>query len=159
MKKDKTTEALRYARSILSSVGLSDWSVWSNNSYSTVGRTHFDRKRIVFSKRYIAIAAKEEFKRAVLHEAAHAIAGYEADHNEDFVEVCRKISPDQPYDAYCISPPIYRYNLICPVCGDTGETNKNTPLFCEVCPKEGRGVIEYRKINNDLEVTEWASTL
>ena len=158
MKSDKTIQAIRYAKSILSDVGLSDWSVWSNNSYSVIGKAEFDGKRIVFSKRYIAIATKEEFRRAVLHEAAHVLAGYGAGHGEEFVDVCRRISPSEPYDSYCIAAPIHKYDITCPECGDVGQTNRNIPLFCGSCAVSGRGVFEYARTNNDPEVTEWAST-
>lgn len=146
-----------YIRGVLDSVGLSDWSLWTNDSYSVIGKVQFERKRIVFSKRYVAIASKEELRRATLHEAAHAILET-IEHDKEFVELCSRLSPDKPYDKYCISAPIHKYNMICPVCGDTGETNKNTPIFCELCPGEGRGVNEYIKTDNKLDVKEWAST-
>ena len=158
MKSDKVIQAIRYAKSILSGIGLSDWSVWSNNSYSVIGKAEFDRKRMVFSKRYIMKATKEEFRKVVLHEAAHVIAGYDAGHGEEFVKVCRHISPDEPYDSHCITASIHKYNITCPQCGDIGQTNKNTPLYCEPCATSGRGVFEYARTNNDPGFTEWAST-
>lgn len=157
MNRNKITSALEYARDILDSVGLSDWSVWSNNSYSTIAVTQFGINKMVFSQRYITIATKEDFRKTVIHEATHAKLGYEAGHGEDFVRLCRELSPNKPYDKYCIHAPIHRYNVVCSICGDTGQTNKNIPVFCELCPKEGRGVQEYIKIKNELETKEWAS--
>jgi len=157
-KKDKVAIALQYARELIQSTGLDGWSVWSNDSYSTLAATYFGVNRIVFSKRYISIATKEDFRKTVFHEIAHAKLGYDVGHNKDFVKLCRELTPGEPYDEYCAYAPIHRYNLYCNVCGDSGQTNKTVKVFCESCPKNGRGVQEYTKIKNDLCVVEWAST-
>lgn len=155
---DKIMIAIDKAKDIFSSVGLNGWTVWTNNSYSVIAKVQFDRKRLVYSKRYITIATEEEFLKTTMHEAAHALLPYGVGHGDEFVKLCNELNPDNPYDFYCISAPIHKYILTCPWCGDIGGTNFNKPIFCVPCSMSGRGVYELVRTNNDLEVREWAST-
>ena len=158
MKKEKVGKALEYARVLLDSVGLSSWSVGVNKSASIVGIMNHDKKTIEFSDRYIAIATREDFRRAVMHEATHALLGKGKSHNEEFAKLCTRLHPEEPFSGYCITAPIQRYLISCSNCGYSIYSNKKDEGCCSLCAMNGNGVYKLENTINKLEVTEWAST-
>ncbi len=155
----KVDIALEYARVLLDSVGLSDWAVGTNRSTSVVAIMNHDEKTIIYSDRYITIATKEDFRRATMHEATHALLGYGKGHREEFVELCTKLYPDEPFSGYCISAPIHRYKIVCDNCGYSVTSNKKEEVWCDKCAEKGIGVYKKEVSINKLEVKEWASIL
>ena len=158
MKKEKVDKALEYARVLLDTVGLSSWSVGVNKSASIVGIMNHDKKTIEFSDRYIAIATREDFRKAVMHEATHALLGKGNGHNEEFAKLCTKLHPEEPFSGYCITAPIQRYLIACSNCGYSIYSNKKDEGCCSLCAMNGNGVYKLENTINKLEVTEWAST-
>lgn len=153
----KILQAKNKAKALLEQEGLGDWSVFTNDSSSTVAKVDLDRKRLTYSSRYIKIATEDEFYRTTMHEIAHALLPFEAGHGDEFIEKCRDLNPDQPYDLYCISSPIQRYELKCPECGFSELSNSTKKLYCPKCSSAGRGVFEYIRSENVLEEKAWAS--
>ena len=158
MKKAKVDKALEYARVLLDSVGLSEWSVGVNKSASTVGIMDHDKKTIEVSDRYITIATKEDFRKVVMHEATHALLGKGKGHNEEFAKLCTRLYPKEPFSGYCITAPIQRYLIACSNCGHSIYSNKKDEGCCIPCAMNGNGVYKLENTINKLEVTEWAST-
>jgi len=156
-KKDKIDIALKYARFLLDSVGLSGWSVSTNRSASVVAIMNHDKKTISYSDRYITIATREDFRKATMHEATHALLGRGKGHGKEFVELCTRLYPDEPFSGYCTPAPIHRYKMVCNNCGYTVTGNKKEEIWCDRCAANGIGVYKKEVSVNKLEVTEWAS--
>jgi len=157
-KKDKIEIALKRSRSILDLLGLSGWGIETDNSYSVIAKTKHDEKKIVYSKRYIAIATEEEFHRTTIHEATHALLGYGKGHGSEFIELCNRLSPSMPYDGYCTGAAIHKYTVSCSGCNTSTTSNSSKENWCMPCASNGTGVYKLEVIRNLLVSRVWAST-
>ena len=156
-KKEKIDVALEYARVLLDSVGLSDWSVRANLSFRVGATINHDIKTITYSDRYITLVTKEEFRKATMHEATHALLGYGKAHGEEFVEKYSKLFPGDPFNGRCIGVPAHKYKLSCNECGGVGTSNSTKDSWCIDCADNGVKNKLVLSVNK-LELKEWAST-
>ena len=157
-KKDKIEVALERSRAMLDSVGLNSWRVETNNSYSVIARTHHNDKKIVYSKRYVTIATREEFDRTTIHEATHALLGRGKGHGDEFVALCNKLNPSAPYDGYCKQATIHMYVISCIKCDRSTTANTKLDGWCTPCAADGGGAYKFQAFKNVLVPTVWAST-
>lgn len=156
-KKDKTEVALAYARELLDSVGLKDWSVRTKLSFRVGATMNHDTKTITYSDRYIILANKDDFRKATMHKAAHALLGYGKGHGKEFVEKYSELSPGDPLDGRCISFPVHKYKISCDVCNNEATSNSQKVAWCINCATNG--IKNQLKLSiNKLEIKEWAST-
>lgn len=146
----KLLRAIEKAKALLKEQGLEDWSVFTNDSCSVVAKVQFDRKRLIYSKRYIMIATEQEFHDTTMHEIAHILVPHDENHGSDFIDKCRELCT--PYSEYCIESPIHKYNMTCPKCERGCGTNSNLPMACPYC------MCELVRTPNVLLETVWAST-
>lgn len=65
------------------------WSIEVNNSKRTLGSTDYDNKIITISK--VCYYLDGELIDTILHEIAHVIAGYEANHNSLWRDIALNI--------------------------------------------------------------------
>lgn len=156
-KKDKVSIALEYARALLDSVGLSDWSVGSKMSFRVGATMNHDTKTITFNDRYIMLATKEDFRKATMHEAAHALLGYGKAHGQEFVDKYSELYPGDPFNGRCIDFPIHKYKTYCNECKCIATSNSTKDSWCINCALNG--VESKLDVSvNKLELKEWAST-
>ena len=73
-------DALRLARSLMDSHGLTGWQVGLDRAVRRAGATHFTARRITLSKHLVELYSAEQVRDVVLHEIAHALVGAEAGH-------------------------------------------------------------------------------
>lgn len=156
MQRDKIEKALEYSRAILDSLKLSAWAIEVDNSYTVIAKTEHDNKKIVYSKRFITIASIEDFRRATIHEATHALLGMGKGHGKEFVELCNRLSPDEPYDNVCQQFPIHNYKLHCNECGSTTTSTRKVDEWCRKCASNAK-LSKLEVSVNKLQVLEWAS--
>lgn len=84
----------------------------------TMGLCDYRTKMVSASKIYVGIASVEQLENTVLHEIAHALAGFKAGHGFAWERACVAIGaePKRLFDASQISPP-YTWARSCPSCG------------------------------------------
>lgn len=85
--------ATTLAENIMRKHGLSDWTFEIDRAKMRCGCCHYDTRKITLSKHYI-YAPHVPFvaiHRTILHEVAHALAGYEANHGPEWIAKCNEI--------------------------------------------------------------------
>jgi predicted SprT family Zn-dependent metalloprotease len=100
---------------------LPDWSFSWDKAVRRIGGCHHRHKKITLSRKLIEINNLIECQNTILHEIAHAIAGYEAGHGPLWKEVCIKIGarPERCYDAKVIVEVASKYTEYCEKCDYT----------------------------------------
>jgi len=95
-----------------------DWTYSWLKTKRTMGLCNYRTKMISASRVYVGVASVEQLENTVLHEIAHAIAGFEAAHGPAWERACVEIGaePKRLFDASTISPP-YTWCMSCKVCG------------------------------------------
>lgn len=154
---NKLDVAKTRAEKILSDSGVSGWGVWIRNTRKELAVADHNTKTIELSKRFILLSTLDEFDGVMHHEIAHVFAGFVADHNREFVSICRKLNPNSMYS--CDQYPIYikRYLYTCRNCGVLGSSEEYKKIACSDCFDNGK-VVEVDIKNNKIETKEWAST-
>jgi predicted SprT family Zn-dependent metalloprotease len=108
------------ANTLLSKHGLTNkgWSFQFDNSLRRFGVCKYRTKVIGLSKSLTALNSVEEVKDTILHEIAHAIAGYKAGHGVDWKMVCIRIGarPVRCYTRDNVVTPKLKYVAICGGC-------------------------------------------
>jgi len=111
----KEVEVAQLTESLISKHDLDDWSFRLGNTRRAIGRCIHRKKFIEISRHYIPLLSDDEVKDVILHEIAHAIAGYKAGHGPKWKEVAKMIGAD-PTRCANIPPertPQGRYKLEC----------------------------------------------
>jgi len=88
MKEDKLRAAILLGAELMVEHGLSDWKLDIVNKRTTLGETYYRTKTIELSQRFILVSTKDEFRKTMLHEIAHALIGPGYAHGPVFVEKC-----------------------------------------------------------------------
>jgi len=156
-KKEKINVALEYARILLDSVGLSDWSIGVKRSYRVAATMNHDTKNITYNDRYITVASKEDIRKATMHEATHALLGKGSGHEEGFINKYNELYPGDEFNGRCVDFPLHKYKTYCSTCMSMATCNSKKDNWCMNCAING---VE-SKLNisvNKLELKEWAST-
>lgn len=152
---EKLKSAILHGYNLLSSNGLDEWSIKTNNKTSSLAETWHDEKTIFFSKKFIIVSDKEQFEGIALHEITHALLGPGYGHGNEFVDMCTKISHDNKYACRSIDIPLKKYILTCPKCGYTG--NINTIQYDRYCSKcfDNEEIVKLVPKRNVIEVKVW----
>ena len=91
--KEKYEERMKLGAELMNK-HLHDWTLRWNRSLRCNGQcSHFD-KVIYVSKYHIEFASIDEFKNTILHEIAHAIAGFREGHGPEWVRIAKEIGCD-----------------------------------------------------------------
>lgn len=80
-------KALTSALVVLRQYGLNDWTVRASREKNTAGRCYYSRKQITLSKHWTEALTEEEVMETIIHEVAHALAGYEAGHGAEWKRI------------------------------------------------------------------------
>lgn len=154
IKKEKLELAVLRACQLLTENGLGHWKLKLGNKTNTLANTHHKDKTIVFSKKFIYVATKEQFDGVTLHEASHAIIGPGKGHGEEFIRKCREISPNDDYITEKTSLRLARYILTCPACGYSGQTHTKLEGYCGKCDEKNK-ISKFKIEKNSIRVTAW----
>ena len=148
MRDIKILMAYNRALELLGLHNLQDWSVSINGSRSALAFTDHIDKDISISKFFVYMSSKKQFDGVVLHEIAHALLGPGFGHGDEFLELCKKISPDDDYAKAWVDIGIRRYFFECPRCSYSGYHNSKSDKACPECyGKTGDTIVFNRKVN------------
>ena len=127
--------------------GLLDlhWTLSFENCKNSLGRCHYQPKKITLSKWYVELNNEEDVEDTILHEIAHAISwirhGKEGTgHGLLWKKVCREIgaNPSRVHKGEVEHPDNhYKYNDFC--CGQKygmHRLRRNTRYHCPKCNKK-----------------------
>jgi predicted SprT family Zn-dependent metalloprotease len=108
--------------------GLLDkgWGFEWDNSYRRFGCCKHRPKLIGLSRRLVEINDEDKVKDTILHEIAHAIAGYGAGHGQKWKDICVEIGakPERCYDTNDTNTPELKYYAVCGGCGKKHEKSR-----------------------------------
>lgn len=95
------------------------WTFKYDNAVKRFGVCRFRSKTIGLSKKMVLLNEKEKVMDTILHEIAHAIAGYEAGHGEIWKHVCIQIGakPNRYYNPAKTNMVELKYYAKCGACG------------------------------------------
>lgn len=138
----KRTDALKIAKQLYRKHKLDKrgWTFGFDRAVERLGGCDNRRKKISISGVLTDLNDAAWFRGILLHEIAHAIAGWSAAHGPVWKEVCRQIGADpRPYrDTPPFDPPP-KYILTCPGCGMTDHSRRlEKGSYCIACgPEKG----------------------
>jgi predicted SprT family Zn-dependent metalloprotease len=112
------------------------WIVAWNNRKRSMGRCVYRTKSIELSRPVAALNNEDEMLDTVLHEIAHALAGYEANHNRTW-KICAMSVGARPQ--HCGGSKVIhvpgKFQAVCPACSKTfNRHRKPNPLRMSRCP-------------------------
>ena len=147
-----TNDITKLAIDLISQHGLNQWRFEYDRAKRRAGLCHYGRKVISLSSYYVEknIDNLEEIKDTILHEIAHAIAGYQAGHGWAWKLVCMRIgaNPKRCYDESEVDMPEGRWKATCPTCSKTFHMHRrpkyNGLRYCLKCGQE-KGRLFYLK--------------
>jgi predicted SprT family Zn-dependent metalloprotease len=95
------------------------WTFKYDNAVKRFGVCMFRPKVIGLSRKLVLLNDKEKVKDTILHEIAHAIAGFESGHGEIWRHVCIQIGakPERCYDTTKTNNVELKYYAKCGACG------------------------------------------
>jgi predicted SprT family Zn-dependent metalloprotease len=113
--------AQNLAVSLMNRHGLLDkgWCFEFDNAVKRFGVCRFRRKTIGLSAKLTTLNNEEKVKDTILHEIAHAIAGYDAGHGIEWKRVCERIGakPERCYNVAETNVVELKYYAKCGACG------------------------------------------
>ena len=119
----KLHEAETLGNTLMKLHGLNDWTFKFDNSVRRFGACMYRGKIISLSRKMVEINNVSKVKNTILHEIAHAIAGYRAGHGNEWKEVCIRIGakPERCYSSKDTNVVKLKYYAVCGACGKEHE--------------------------------------
>lgn len=124
--------AEKLARELMNQHGVGHLPLEWNRSKTKIGMCHFigirsGRKmtlskatKISLSRHFIPHLTEDKVRNTILHEIAHALAGYEAGHGTKWKEVARRIGAEPKACSYVpeahagmAAAKVHKYNVVC----------------------------------------------
>lgn len=106
----------RMARNLMEVHKLDGWSFKWDSARARAGQCDYKRKVISLSRPIAELWGPEGMRDTMLHEIAHALAGFKAAHGPDWKAVCRRIGAEPercyPVGENTLLPPT-RYTGTC----------------------------------------------
>lgn len=102
------------ARDLMDDHGLALWTFAFDNAKRRCGNCNFGKRKISLSRHYVSMNDEWDIRDTILHEIAHAIAGFKAGHGPDWKAVARRIgaTPKRCADA-SVEMPKAPWKLVC----------------------------------------------
>ena len=128
------------ARDLMDDHGLALWSFAFDNAKRRCGACFNSKRKITLSRHYVSLNDEWDVRDTVLHEIAHAIAGYKAGHGPEWKAVARRIgaTPNRCADA-SVEMPKAPWKIVCAtghVVGLRHRRNRNMAHYaCRLCMK------------------------
>jgi predicted metal-dependent hydrolase len=111
------------------------WSFNFDNAKRRLGACNYGKKKISLSKSFVLLNNKFFIEKIILHEIAHALAGFKAKHSQKFYETLKKINGNLDKNLLLqIKKTPYSYQGQCETCKKiyyTYKSNKN--IACKSC--------------------------
>ncbi|MCY4170164.1 MAG: SprT-like domain-containing protein [Bacteroidetes bacterium] len=84
-------EVENQARELMNRYGLNDWVLEFNDARRQLGACKYSTRNIVLSRVLVLNHSPEQITDVILHEIAHAIAGWEAGHGPKWKAICEQL--------------------------------------------------------------------
>lgn len=129
-----------FAHELMTEHGLiwDGWSLRIGNARRQFGSCNYSDRIITISGVLAAINPDEDVEDTILHEIAHALAGFTAGHGADWQRQCRLIGAKPERCGNYVLPP-KRFVGTCPACGHESRRERRTQVACGRCCKEHNG--------------------
>ena len=115
------SDAATLAKQLMSEHGLADWRFEFDHARSRFGLCAHHDKTISLSRHLTRLNDESPVRDTILHEIAHAKAGYRAAHGPKWRAIARQLGcpPRACYDHRSIQVPARAWVGTCPNCADT----------------------------------------
>lgn len=120
--------------------GLSDWSVCLDDATSRAGLCNYKNKQISLSRLFLRASSEQQITDTILHEIAHALAGFEHHHDAVWRNIAQDIgcSGKRCHERVFSSP---RWIVQCPNgCFVNTRNRRDKGLICKKCKQPIRFV-------------------
>lgn len=128
-----TSTAHRMAEDLMTEHELDGWTFAFDRAKTRLGNCRFDKKRITLSKWHTEHNDPTTVRNTILHEIAHAIAGFDAGHGPRWKAVARSIGCDANRCGSSDAPRVYTVEGTCPNCGHTARGYRRNRVACGSC--------------------------
>lgn len=120
-------EASFLARDLMDYHGLLLWGFGFDRAKRRCGNCNFGKRKITLSRHYTELNSRQEVTDTVLHEIAHAIAGFKAGHGPEWKRVAQRIGakPQRCADA-SVEMPKAKWRLMCQEGHDFGPRHRRS---------------------------------
>jgi len=150
-----TNDITTVAIELMKQHGLNDWRFEYDRAKRRAGLCNYRKKVISLSSFYVEknMDKFEDIKDTILHEIAHAIAGFKAGHGWEWKLVCMRIgaNPKRCYDSQVIEMPEGRWKATCQGCQKKFHMHRrpkyNGLRYCVACGPQ-KGVLYYSENRN-----------
>lgn len=88
---DRLTEVAAEARRLMDQHGLPNWLLGFNHSFKQLGLCNYEKKEILLSAMQAIRRTPAETTDVILHEIAHALAGWKAGHGPKWKKIATRI--------------------------------------------------------------------
>lgn len=111
-------EAEKMALQILQTEVLHDWSFRFDRAKKRFGQCNYLKKEISLSRYLVELNTEEKVKDTIIHEVAHAIAGYESGHGKIWKQCVVRMGgvPERCYSPQEVNTPKLKYTVFCESC-------------------------------------------
>lgn len=120
---------------------LDHWDFRWSNARSTFGYCSHSKRTIALSRSLVQLNDEDTVKDTILHEIAHAIAGFDAGHGPVWKSTAVKVgaSPRRCYSADEVNVPPYKWVGTCPDCDRVWNRRKLSARLrvSSLCPTDG----------------------
>lgn len=136
------SDALDLAISLLRQHGLlaKGWKIKFDRARKRFGYCDERKKEISLSKPLVILNDRPQIEDTILHEIAHALAGYEAGHGDKWKAIARSIgcNAERGYDDTTVVQPLPKYQAVCKFCYRvvSRETMPKKPISCGRCYRQ-----------------------
>ncbi len=137
------------ANTILKEEVLNDWSFRFDRAKKRFGMCNYQTKKISLSKYLVELNSRDKVRDTIIHEIAHAIAGYKAGHGKDWEKCVIRMGgvPERCYSPHTVNTPKLKYTIFCKTCGTKTQKNrqfktslfKSAPACKPCCQKHNKG--------------------
>lgn len=130
----KLSQAEEMAKDLMHKHGLTDkgWVFKWHASERAFGTCSYASKTIYLSMEFTRLNIEAEVKDTILHEIAHAIAGYEAGHGKEWKKICVEIGcrPNATFKDDLAFNSASRYRAVCECCSKEYKSPNKLPFYC-----------------------------
>lgn len=126
------------AHELMDHHGLSGWLFGFDNAKRRCGNCNFAQLKITLSRHYVTMNDESEVRDTILHEIAHALAGFKAGHGPEWRKVARSVGarPQRCADA-SVSMPKAPWRVTCASGHNLGtrhRRSRNMSIYlCRLC--------------------------
>jgi predicted SprT family Zn-dependent metalloprotease len=137
----------RYAKEQMARYGLIKfgWTFEWNRRTTEFGRCNHRYKVIQLSRPLVRLNTLDSAKGTVLHEIAHALAGWQAKHGPDWISMCRLVGVEPQVKKQGIGPKS-RWTGTCPTCHKNAYRAKPVRAWCRACARKLKATDERTQI-------------